>query len=142
MKAVSIHNPWCWAILHAGKNVENRSWATRHHGPLLVHAALSLKSLDAQRAAHWRAAFGVELPRREALVFGALLGTVDVIDCVQVGPGGAIGTHGHSKWAEHGYYGWVLANPKPFAEPIPYRGAQLLFEVPDEVLPVDLRAAG
>ena len=94
MKAVSIHQPWAWAILHAAperKNIENRSWATRHRGPLLVHAALSLKSLDAQRAAHWRTVFGVELPRREALVFGALLGTVDVIDCVQVGAGGEAG---------------------------------------------------
>lgn len=26
MKALSIRQPWAWAILHAGKDVENRDW--------------------------------------------------------------------------------------------------------------------
>ena len=51
MKAVSVHQPWAWAILHAGKNVENRTWATRHCGPLLIHAAWSRRSYDRQDAA-------------------------------------------------------------------------------------------
>ena len=38
MKALSIKQPWAWAIIHAGKNVENRTWATSYRGPLLIHA--------------------------------------------------------------------------------------------------------
>lgn len=35
---LSIRQPWAWAILHAGKDIENRDWATRFRGPFLVHA--------------------------------------------------------------------------------------------------------
>lgn len=33
-----------------------------------------------------------------------------------------------------GRFGWVLENIRPLAEPIPYRGAQGLFDVPASVL--------
>ncbi len=133
MKAVSVHQPWAWAILHAGKNVENRSWRTHHRGPLLVHAAKSRASYDAQDPTRWQRLYGVELPAWDQLTPGAIVGVVDVVECVKVGPGGDLGEAGKSVWAQEGW-GWVLENPRTFAEPIPYRGAQLLFEVPDEVL--------
>ena len=129
MKALSIHQPWAWAILHAGKNVENRSWRTNHRGPLLIHAARSRASYDRQDAALWPRRYGVELPAWEALTIGAIIGVVDVVDCVPVGPGGTLGLRGESAWALEGYFGWVLANPRPFAKAISRRGAQTLFEV-------------
>jgi hypothetical protein len=132
MKAVSIHQPWAWAILHAGKNVENRTWRTHHRGALLIHAARSRRSYDRQEAALWPRLYGVELPAWEELMTGAILSVVDVVGCVKVGRGGDLGEFGESVWAAEGMYGWVLANPRPFAEPIPCRGAQMLFEVPDE----------
>lgn len=41
MKALSIRNPWAWAICHAGKRVENREWKypPTYRGPLLIHAS-------------------------------------------------------------------------------------------------------
>lgn len=46
MKALSVRQPWAWAILHAGKPIENRSRKDgkmpaicRHRGPLLIHAS-------------------------------------------------------------------------------------------------------
>ena len=41
--ALSIRQPWAWAILYAGKDVENRSWVlpASHVGkPVLIHAGL------------------------------------------------------------------------------------------------------
>mgnify|MGYP006363525131 CR=1 FL=1 len=35
MKALSIRAPWWWAILYAGKDIENREWATRFRGPVI-----------------------------------------------------------------------------------------------------------
>lgn len=32
LKALSIRQPWAWAILHAGKDVENRDWSERYQG--------------------------------------------------------------------------------------------------------------
>ena len=33
-QAFSVRQPWAWAILHAGKDVENRSAAALHAGLL------------------------------------------------------------------------------------------------------------
>lgn len=41
MKALSVRQPWPWAILHAGKRIENRDWrGCSYRGPLLIHASL------------------------------------------------------------------------------------------------------
>lgn len=29
MKVLTVRQPWAWAIFHAGKNVENRTWQPR-----------------------------------------------------------------------------------------------------------------
>ncbi len=48
MKVLSLSRPWPWAILKAGKRIENRKrkdgrmpHIVRHRGPLLLHAAQS-----------------------------------------------------------------------------------------------------
>src|SRR5204863_6686895 len=102
-----------------GKTVENRTWATRHCGPLLIHAAKSLASLHAQNPTYWRRVLGVELPREESLPFGYIVGVVNVVGCVLIEEGGRIGPFGQSVWAMPGYYGWILENPRTLATPIP-----------------------
>jgi hypothetical protein len=38
--ALSIRQPWAWAILHAGKRIENREWRScKYRGPILIHAS-------------------------------------------------------------------------------------------------------
>src|ERR1700690_1312991 len=39
MRALSIKQPWVWAILNAGKDVENRTWTSKHRGWLALHAS-------------------------------------------------------------------------------------------------------
>ncbi len=39
-----------------------------------------------------------------------------------------------------GRYAWQLANPRRFANPIPYRGHQQIFNVPDEVVAEQMKA--
>lgn len=47
MRAISIRQPWCWAILHAGKRVENRDWkGCSYRGPVLLHAGKSVGTID------------------------------------------------------------------------------------------------
>lgn len=36
--ALSIWQPWLWAIMWAGKNIENRTWPTRYQGWVALHA--------------------------------------------------------------------------------------------------------
>ena len=138
MKALSIRQPWAWAILHAGKTVENRSRPTRHRGPLLIHASKSRRTSDAWPSAEWRKRFGIERPPRAELPTGALVGVVEVVACLPLAEwkawhadGDPRATHPEamtSPWAE-GPWCWVLAEPRAFEKPVPWKGQQNLFEV-------------
>jgi len=131
MKAISVRQPWAWAIIHAGKNVENRTRFCTHRGPLLIHASkhkptknelhafldLLIDVLSDERAACLLYARNYERITEDR---GGIVGQVDVVGCV---------THDEttSPWF-CGPYGLVLANPKPlpFRE---YKGRLGLFEV-------------
>ena len=118
MKALTILQPWAWAIIHGPKRIENRSWRTHHRGPLLIHAGKSRARLCTQLND------GTPVPRD--LVFRAFLGMVDVVDCIPVAEAG------DDPFAE-GPWCWILRNPRPLRETVPFRGAQLLWTVPDDV---------
>jgi hypothetical protein len=38
MRALTVQQPWAWAIIHGGKDVENRTQAWKYRGPLAIHA--------------------------------------------------------------------------------------------------------
>ena len=40
MKAITVRQPWAWAIVHGGKTIENRALAWSYRGPLAIHAGL------------------------------------------------------------------------------------------------------
>ncbi|MCB2188832.1 MAG: ASCH domain-containing protein [Deltaproteobacteria bacterium] len=42
MKCLSIRQPWASLIVAGMKDVENRSWATKYRGPVLIHAAATV----------------------------------------------------------------------------------------------------
>lgn len=123
MKALSVKQPWAWAIFH-GKDVENRSWATNYRGSLLIHAS---KTFDWE-GLDWlyknSQKLGLIIPAASRLEKGAILGSVAMVECVE---------HSTSPWF-FGPYGFVFTMPKLFDEPIPYKGQRLIFEVSDEVI--------
>ena len=41
MKALTVCQPWAWAIVEGHKSVENRRWSTAYRGLLLIQAASS-----------------------------------------------------------------------------------------------------
>lgn len=41
MPCLTVHQPWAHLIAVGRKRVENRSWSTRHRGPLAIHAGSS-----------------------------------------------------------------------------------------------------
>jgi len=42
VRCLTVRQPWAWAIIHGGKDVENRSWniAGSYRGTVAIHAAL------------------------------------------------------------------------------------------------------
>lgn len=140
MKALSIAQPWPWVILHCGKLLENRPWRTHYRGPLLVHAGKS-KAWYADAVEVWADAPPElpalpPLPAWADLAKGAIVGVVDLIDCVH-----ADDYRGDSLWAGDEWL-WVLANPRALAAPVPFRGALSLFEVPDALIPAAFGGTG
>jgi len=116
MKALSVQQPWAWAIVAGLKRIENRSRPTSYRGPLLIHAGLNRRQLVPKLPD------GTDVPA--GLDFGAVIGRVELVDCVpydQVA-GDAFAIPGH--WC------WILANPVAL-EPVPWKGQLGFFEVPD-----------
>lgn len=76
MKALSIRQPWAWAIVNGHKTIENRTWATTYRGPLLIHASKSLDPHGMERLAKHRRALGYDLPWLDELEFGSRVGAL------------------------------------------------------------------
>lgn len=128
LPCLSVRQPWVWAILHAGKDVENRSWPTRYRGPCLLHAAKGCDRLEhfegceAIAKARRRAGMppGAVVPALDALDRGGIVGAFELWDVYQPG---AI----RSPW-HVGDYGFRLRNVVPL-ELRPLRGNLGLFPV-------------
>lgn len=115
--ALSVRQPWAWAIIHAGKDVENRDWRSnnpglRFRGPVAIHAAKGMTMDEYRNAARFLSSIGVTAPPFETIPRGAIIGSVEIVDVV---------TSSTSPWF-FGPVGLVLRNPIP-CEPIPARGA-------------------
>jgi hypothetical protein len=121
MKALSIRPPWPGLIVTGEKPVENRQWPTKYRGPCAIHAS---KTWDAAGAQYLREHMGIHVPPRDHHTFGALIGIADLRDCVQ----------GHPSRFFFGPFGFVFQEPAAFDRPVPWRGEQGLFDVPDSVI--------
>lgn len=122
--ALSVRQPWAWAIIHAGKDIENRTWQAVNHGlkrrgRIAIHASKGLGKeeyedardyinaiLDAQPNWDLRCPAAIDLRR------GGIIGSVDVVGVV---------TGSESKWFM-GPRGLVLRDASP-CEFVPSVGA-------------------
>jgi hypothetical protein len=116
MKALSIQQPWAWAILHAGKDVENRSWSTKFRGTFLIHASRTIDNYGYDFIFN---RFGIVPPPKSEIDRGGIVGIAEIVDCVDCS---------NSRWF-CGKYGYVLRNPKPI-ELIKINGQLGFFETP------------
>jgi len=101
VRVLTVRQPHAHLLIHGSpsagvKDVENRSRPTSYRGTLLIQASAKVD----------RAAFadyiteGVQLPPAEALVTGAIIGSVQVTGCVR---------ESRSRWAIPGYWHWLTA---------------------------------
>lgn len=126
MKAISIRQPWCWAILNAGKDMENRDWLTRFRGPVLIHASKGMTRAEYEDCLATMHAIskthpfssGLTLPTFGELDRGGIVGRMEIVNCWDA--------H-QSPWF-FGRYGFEIKNvqPLPF---FPCKGSLGFFEV-------------
>ena len=121
--ALSIRQPWAWLILHAGKDIENRSWHTKYRGRFLVHAAQGMTSNEFTQALLYCAERDLPMPDRDDMQRGGIIGSVELIDSVDTSD---------SPWYM-GEKGFVLRDPKPMPFTA-FKGRLNFFEVPDELV--------
>lgn len=138
MRALTLHQPWAWAVAHGFKRIENRSWPPNASLPIgdtfAIHAGrgwdktampLLVKHLRRVSAAY-------PLPLREEYVRGAIIGTARLIAVVDNAKDAArLAGPGQGVWF-FGPFGWVLDEIK-LAPPIPLRGWQGLWILPETV---------
>ena len=131
LRALTVRQPWAWALIYGGKTTENRSSLWRHRGPLLVHAGMALSHAGmadpAVRAAFadWRAAHGGAEP---VLDRGVFLGLVTLTDA-HWETGGCC-----APWGMRGQVHLSVADPVALPEPIPATGRLGLWDPPSAVV--------
>lgn len=147
MKALSIKNPWALLIAQGIKDIENRTWRTKHRGKIYIHAGQSLAcrptGLKQLLTPDQFKVVNVYQVYRQVIGSGfntsTIIGEVDIVDCV---------LNHDSIWAEQMAYdvcpetgihilrrdqkytwNWVLANPVLYDWPIEnVKGALSLWE--------------
>ena len=130
-KALCFQQPWAWAILYGGKDVDNRGWRTKYRGQLLVHAG---KTFDwkgyqwiMERESHL--SLPNKLPSPTEFYKGGFVGAINIVNCVEIN-----NLFFQSKWF-FGPWGFVLENPIIFDPPVPYPGELKIFNVPEIIIP-------
>lgn len=121
-KALSFKQPFAWAIVNAGKPVENRDWTRKNlgllfRGPFAVHASKGMTRAYYEETRDFMKTLGVVCPPPHELLFGGIIGTSRVVEVV---------TAHKSPWF-FGPYGLVLADTKP-CNFIPAKGMLGFFE--------------
>ena len=150
MKALTIKQPWAWAIAAGGKDIENRSWATGCGGPLAIHAGMRrddeagdhpliveafarvfplppkwpTDAETAEHAARWQSPASRAWGAR-----GAVVAVADFTGFCLAGPEDCE----CGRWAVPGQVHWQLSNVRLLAEPVPVKGTQGLWTLPADV---------
>lgn len=135
LRAITVRQPWAWAIAHGGKTIENRSRGTSYRGPLLIHAGAGWSArgdsdprvLDAWTTlGHPITAGRVSMaprlvPLAKVIAVAQLVDSHPDADCCR--------PWGESEYAENGghvvrgIHHLVLEDVRPLREPIPARGS-------------------
>lgn len=151
MKALSIKQPWASLIVEGIKDIENRTWKTNYRGRIYIHVSQAKKFNVQMTDEQTKKAFPVLTDAMNGnLHFGAIIGEVDIVDCV---------INHESIWAEKSpdtklvgrtqvtvgkkpTYNWVLANPTAYIHPYRNVKGKLSFWEFDKIAHLKKRKPG
>jgi len=128
---LSVRAPWSWCLLH-GKDIENRSWSTKFRGQIAIHSGVSR---EAMHNVPWikgrRKHLDAEIPDAEDFTFGAIVGIVDLYDCVSAADERSQELMADNPWADEDVDTFYLMVRKPLIlpEPIKYQGRLGIFHI-------------
>lgn len=129
-RALTVRQPWAWAIVTGWKDVENRVWNTSYRDTLHIHSGLAqvneedLGSPLIRNAIDTTRQAGFPLDFKSGYILGSveLAGVHHANDCRN--PQGQL----CSPWALPGNYHWALTEPNRLTCPFPEKGKQGLWK--------------
>ena len=137
MLALTIHQPWAWAIVHDQKRIENREWAPPRE-VLGEYIAIHAGALPRTKKAHTELgnlSRQIGGPTTDKLVFGAIIGIARVARAFHAEP--PLSSPHFAWWV--GPIGWELDNVFALDTPLRCRGQRKLWPVA-EALHANVRA--
>jgi len=141
MKAISLWEPWATMMALNFKNNETRHWYTSYRGPLLIHAAKKVLSKKHQAGLDEAClTFSGFSPFAYPLNYGHIVCKVDLMFCEKITPNNVPVNEIEQVLGDYtpGRYMWITNNLLKFEKPIPWKGSQGFFEVPDEIWRINL----
>lgn len=138
-RAITVQQPWAWAITYAGKDIENRTQGTRYRGLLAIHAGLRFSARGSHDPRILASATRLSVPEvdRRQLPMGAIIAVAELVDCHP--DADCCRPWGESAYREAGgrlrtaVHHLVLEDVRPVYNPVPCRGWLGLWRVPVEV---------
>jgi len=131
LRAISVRQPWAWAIARGDKPVLNRAADTGHRGPLAVYASFRIDLESAENPMVRRAVSTGWDPADPVAAVGGIVAVVSLTGVC--GPAASPGRCGCGEWASPGFYHWQLADPRPLRWPVLALGQPGLWELAPEV---------
>lgn len=133
--ALTIWQPWAWAIVQGHKKIENRTWRPPRHlmGKwMLIHAGATLDTPAVETVRRI-----IRYPALPKLTLRHVVGVVRVHSVYgevdSLSPSQLEADHpGQSRWYA-GPFAWFFDQAIEFPQPIPMRGQQGVFRVADVV---------
>jgi hypothetical protein len=142
MKAMTLYQPWAGAMALGLKTIETRGWRMEYRGPMAIHAGAHKPSMEDWECLPYNTRnFGNEAELDLCRRLSAILAVVDVFDCIR--------TEVINKAVEEGVYltederllgnyspgrfGILTRNLRVLRHPVPCKGMQGLWIVPDDV---------
>lgn len=152
MRALTLHQPWASLIAVGAKTIETRSWATKHRGPIAIHAGLKAVQVPDVSMHLWSRAMAGE----PHLPTGAVVAIAWLFDCIPIvtvprdlpdgpfvyaDPGNFLQVHDgpddhvplymedevHYGDYRHGRWAWLLSRVEPVTPSVAARGRQGLW---------------
>lgn len=130
MKALSIRQPWAWAIIRGFKPWENRTWNSNFCGMFAVHASLTFDHGGYRWICANHKMLGIDvadIPAAADFVRGEIVGFATMDGCVKVDK-----YNEKEPWL-FGPVGFKISEPMELIEPIKCKGALNFFYLPKRV---------
>ncbi len=144
MKTISLWQPWASLMAVELKMIETRGWYTSYRGPLAIHATKGFPA-EAQELAEYFMLASPEVERRfeacgyrtvDDLPRGAVVAVTELVDCKKMTPEFLRELSDDERpfgYYEVGRFAWICRNTRRLDKPVPVRGAQGLWEIPEGV---------